>query len=566
MAPNRSPAKRAVVGGKKTAPAKKKRGTARKMDPQVAAKIKKERKKLQVDWEREKVAQKKRAEAAKKLGKPPPEEPHFELSVATRMGLGCPDDLAGCGRWTRNDEIRKRRGDPGRLEAIVRRNEARKKKYQETKGAPKKAPAASPLEVEQYNHFQLFLKAVADLKINERKFVILSPADKESGKSIDRAFIDLDINNDNDSDVLQDYVKLETVTSAVAPELAFSGGDVPLDVILSAVAPDLAVSGSNVSPAVVSSALAPDLADFGGDVSSADSPSAIAPYHDKNPHQTSLEATIDNNLPGEGVPLEATPFINAPDLVTNNGLRPLKPEEVAEADRFIHANHPDTKRIIVNGADSVTQGSLKTLRNGTWLNDEIISYFCKNSLAKRDEARCAKHPGQKRSHFFNSYFIQKMFDTENDNENLRDKYNYDNVKRWSKKVPGKDIFNLKYIFCPINIANAHWTLAVIFVEEKKIQYYDAMGCTDWATLEGLRQYLCDEYREKNGVEMDKSEWELVPCTRETPKQKNGYDCGVFVCAFVDVISRNLELNFTQRDINSCYYRKQIALAIMKAGR
>ncbi len=42
----------------------------------------------------------------------------------------------------------------------------------------------------------------------------------------------------------------------------------------------------------------------------------------------------------------------------------------------------------------------------------------------------------------------------------------------------QDIFSLKYIFCPININNSHWTLAVIFMEAKKIQYYDSCGKTD----------------------------------------------------------------------------------------
>jgi len=40
----------------------------------------------------------------------------------------------------------------------------------------------------------------------------------------------------------------------------------------------------------------------------------------------------------------------------------------------------------------------------------------------------------------------------------------------------------------------HWTVAVIFMETKGIQYYDLMGKTDWAKLEGLLQYVKDEYR------------------------------------------------------------------------
>ncbi len=110
-----------------------------------------------------------------------------------------------------------------------------------------------------------------------------------------------------------------------------------------------------------------------------------------------------------------------------------------------------------------------------------------------------------------------MFDLENNYLNLRGRYNYENVRCWSKKVPVKDIFKLKYMFCPINLDNLHWTLAVIFMAEKIIQYYDSYGCTYWTKLKGLLEYVKDEYRAKNGKEMDVADWKLVSCTRGTPK-------------------------------------------------
>jgi len=139
----------------------------------------------------------------------------------------------------------------------------------------------------------------------------------------------------------------------------------------------------------------------------------------------------------------------------------------------------------------------------------------------------ASHEGdsvQRRSMHFNSFFVQTMFDEKNRNRKLRRRYNYENVKKWSKKVPGNDIFNLKYIFCPINVNTKHWTVAVIFMEDKRIQYYDSFGNTDMAKLNGLLQYVKDEYRAKNGkemAEMDAMEWKLVPCQKDTPQQKNG---------------------------------------------
>jgi len=202
-------------------------------------------------------------------------------------------------------------------------------------------------------------------------------------------------------------------------------------------------------------------------------------------------------------------------------LRPLTPEETQIVKNAIYGIGPKDDILASQDADSVQRESMHRLQPGQWLNDEIINYFLKNCLAKRDEMLCAKQAGRKRSHFFNSFFVQTMFDEKNSNPSLRGKYNYKNVRRWSKKVPGKDIFKLKYIFCPINLDNMHWTSACIFMEQKRIQYYDSMGGTDWGKLKGLLEYLKDEWKAKKGSEMDVSEWELVGCQEGTPRQLNG---------------------------------------------
>ena len=114
-----------------------------------------------------------------------------------------------------------------------------------------------------------------------------------------------------------------------------------------------------------------------------------------------------------------------------------------------------------------------------------------------------------------------MFDEKANDLEKRGKYNYNQVNHRSRKVPGRgNIFNLKYIFVPINLDNSHRTLAVIFMEDKRIQYYDSMGCTDKAKLVGLLEYVKDKYIKHNGEEMDDTDWKLVSCTRDTPQRRN----------------------------------------------
>ena len=141
---------------------------------------------------------------------------------------------------------------------------------------------------------------------------------------------------------------------------------------------------------------------------------------------------------------------------------------------------------------------------------------------------CRRSPDRKRSHFFNSFFAQKLFDEYNNNPNLRGVYNYSNVANWGSNdaVPlkeGEDIFDLKYIFIPINESNIHWVSVMVFLEEKKICWYNSLGGTDRTKLNEILQYLKDEWRVKRGGELDLNcEWKLVPCNKnDVPQQENG---------------------------------------------
>ncbi|CAB9517227.1 Sentrin-specific protease 2 [Seminavis robusta] len=212
------------------------------------------------------------------------------------------------------------------------------------------------------------------------------------------------------------------------------------------------------------------------------------------------------------------------------------------------------------GPDTVLRGSMRTLRPGQWLNDEIIHFFLV-MLAKRDEELCLADPDRKRSHFFKSFFITKLRNEGHTDPNKDGAYEYRNVKRWSKKVPGKDIFNLDKIIFPINQGRMHWVCAVAFMQEKRIQFYDSMGSSGKEYLDDLFQYIKDEHQDKKKAPLpDEDQWELVTCTSDTPQQGNGFDCGVFTCMFADFLSKNCPLLFSQKHVDQC--RKRVALSIL----
>jgi sentrin-specific protease 1 len=202
-------------------------------------------------------------------------------------------------------------------------------------------------------------------------------------------------------------------------------------------------------------------------------------------------------------------------------MRPLTGNEQKIVKEAMYSMGPSNQVIAKSGADSVQRGSIQTLQPGQWLNDEVIHYFYE-MLAKRDEEMCQKDSSRKRCHFFKSFFMTKLLNEGNSNPVLDGKYEYNNVKRWSKKVPGKDIFNLDKIIFPINEGRMHWLCAVAFMQEKRIQLYDSMGSNGMHYLRSLLQYVEDEHQAKKGTPLpDAHEWRLVPCESATPRQRNG---------------------------------------------
>jgi Ulp1 family protease len=80
---------------------------------------------------------------------------------------------------------------------------------------------------------------------------------------------------------------------------------------------------------------------------------------------------------------------------------------------------------------------------------------------------------------------------------VQERYNFENVKKWGKKITGKDIFKLKNLFIPINTNNTHWTLVVITFEEKWIKYYDSIANnTGNSQLNNILQFLMDSDEER----------------------------------------------------------------------
>ncbi len=153
------------------------------------------------------------------------------------------------------------------------------------------------------------------------------------------------------------------------------------------------------------------------------------------------------------------------EVMKQNGikLRSLITEELSDEERNkineINTNIEGKPLKIYSqcGNEKVTWGSMQTLRNRDtknqskrWITDKVINFYLKKNLAKMDQKRCQAEPEQNRSGFFGLYFWQFITCEEYNDTTVQGKYNHKRVSKWSKYLPGGDIFNLRKIFIPIN--------------------------------------------------------------------------------------------------------------------
>ena len=105
---------------------------------------------------------------------------------------------------------------------------------------------------------------------------------------------------------------------------------------------------------------------------------------------------------------------------------------------------------------------MHTLINEPFVNDGVIIFFFK-LLDVCDER------GQRENRSrFKSHFIPKMYERTNC-------FSYERVAKWSKNVPGGDIFSLDKVFVPFHVGDSHCSCAVIFMDATVVRYSDSLG-------------------------------------------------------------------------------------------
>ncbi|CAK9436247.1 uncharacterized protein LODBEIA_P08050 [Lodderomyces beijingensis] len=230
------------------------------------------------------------------------------------------------------------------------------------------------------------------------------------------------------------------------------------------------------------------------------------------------------------------------ELITKKRLEAVagvKPLTDQQANQVYRAWKSEPRELVIDKFKiSLKAVDLQTLRDGKWINDNVIDFYF--ALATEADDKMFAWT----SHFYTT---------------LEDR-GYQGVARWAKKRK-IDCLALNKLFVPVNIHNTHWALAVVDNVEKTISYYDSLDASQSGNIHActtLQDYMNQEAQRLNKPPVAYKLVPSLPC----PQQQNGFDCGIFTCQAGKHIAQNKKFNYTQKDMK--VIRRRMAYEMMTA--
>ena len=157
----------------------------------------------------------------------------------------------------------------------------------------------------------------------------------------------------------------------------------------------------------------------------------------------------------------------------------------------------------------------RSLTGKNWLNDNVINeYF--HLINERN-----KNEKLTKVSTLDSFAFKRL---ESNFEN-----GYDIIKRQTKE----DLTESDIVLVPIH-KDDHWTLISVIIKERKIEYYDSILATrNYPNAPKVFRNFFNRYFE----EKHKDAGFKVDVRKDAPVQRNGHDCGIFVCLEAEEIAR-----------------------------
>uniref|UniRef100_A0AC34GQ78 Ubiquitin-like protease family profile domain-containing protein n=2 Tax=Panagrolaimus sp. ES5 TaxID=591445 RepID=A0AC34GQ78_9BILA len=216
----------------------------------------------------------------------------------------------------------------------------------------------------------------------------------------------------------------------------------------------------------------------------------------------------------------------------------LPPEAIQLVERAWQRHANEDEIFVDTPAVKITRKDLKTLCGLDWLNDEVINFYLDLVVQRSKEDTSLP-----KVYAFQTFFYS----------NLSQK-GYGAVKRWTRKV---DVFSYDIWIVPVHLTH-HWCMAIVDLQNQKIEYYDSMLGNNRQVFDILSSYIYGEMKDKKKQEICTDQWERN-CRKDIPTQQNGSDCGMFACKFAEYASRRAPIDFNQKHMP--YFRKRMVWEI-----
>ena len=197
--------------------------------------------------------------------------------------------------------------------------------------------------------------------------------------------------------------------------------------------------------------------------------------------------------------------------------------------RTIFRAKDDSSSIVLSSDD------FSKLYPGCWLNDDLIDAYFYLITARAGRESCSVKPGCKAEVFLKVEGVSCFFFQARD----------DAKRKFITNLLSKNIFKLHMLMFPIHVNQNHFILAVVNFQKKRIELYDSYRESHQKILDYLLAFLIQE-AQKQSEKVDFSKWTMEHLT--SPFQKNGVDCGVFVCTTANYLAQGLDLDYTQDDM------------------
>ena len=183
----------------------------------------------------------------------------------------------------------------------------------------------------------------------------------------------------------------------------------------------------------------------------------------------------------------------------------------------------DEKEVLALHHLQITRKDLRSLCYPNYVNDTIVDEYLMMIKARNPDNFVV----------LNSYFFQRL-------DELGLEEGMEQTKTWIKE----DLRSKENILIPI-CKNDHWRLVHIDTKQKIVYYLDSIiGSRKNSSAPRIIKEFIEKYYTEKGEACQfkvKVRWDI-------PSQHNGVDCGVFLCAYAERISRRAGFNFSQSDM------------------